>query len=125
MVFYDSPNRLLKTLEVLKEFNPNLKIAIGRELTKLFEEVVVKSVSDMHEYYSKNILKGEIVGMVYKQSDDADYNLPVLEIEKLKSLGFSSRDISLITHALYDVNKNEVINYLNKRGVQIQTHDGD
>lgn len=36
LVFYDSPNRLLKTLEYINKFNPDAKVAVGRELTKIF-----------------------------------------------------------------------------------------
>ena len=37
LVFYESPNRLLETLEVIQTEFPNKKVAIGRELTKKFE----------------------------------------------------------------------------------------
>ena len=34
-VFYDSPNRIVKTLEYIKNVRPNSKVAFGRELKKL------------------------------------------------------------------------------------------
>lgn len=109
IVFYESPNRLLKTLEIIKIYNSELNIAIGRELTKLFEEVIVMNVKDAYEYYSTHILKGEIVGMIYKNTSEESKNIPVREIKILKELNFSNRDISLILHSLYGVNKNEIL----------------
>ena len=37
IVFYDSPERILKTLSVIKEARGDIKIALGRELSKLFD----------------------------------------------------------------------------------------
>lgn len=113
LVFYDSPNRLLKTLEAVKGFNPSAKVAVGRELTKVFEEVVVDDVQNVIEYYKKNVLKGEIVAMVYK-SESAEYSqIEILEqINKLKRKKFGAKDISTILATLYDVNKNDVYKML-------------
>jgi len=113
MVFYESPNRLLKTLEYIKKFNPDLKVAVGRELTKIFEEIVVENVEKVIEYYNKNVLKGEIVAMVYKQEDIEFSQTEMLEkINSLKKLKYSTKDISTILASLYDVNKNDVYKLL-------------
>ena len=107
LVFYESPNRLIETLEIIKEDYPNKKIAIGRELTKKFEEIKVLSVIDMVEYYKNNILKGELVLMLYK--DNAKLKLDLMDrIKKLRALKYGNKDISKILSSLFDVNKNEV-----------------
>ena len=111
-VFYESPNRLLKTLEILSKIDSNLKIAIGRELTKIFEEVIIMNVSEAVEYYSKSTLKGEIVCMLYKHSDNGAEEMPLKEINLLKAHNFSDKDISSIIHILYKTNKNNIIKYL-------------
>jgi len=109
LVFYESPNRLLKTLEYVKKFNPSAKVAVGRELTKMFEEVVVNEIQNIINYYKKNILKGEIVAMVYK-SISAEFSQIELEdkILKLKQKNFGAKEISTILATLYEINKNEV-----------------
>lgn len=113
IVFYESPNRLLKTLEYIKKFNPELKVAVGRELTKIFEEIVVENVDKVIEYYKKNVLKGEIVAMVYKQENVEFSENEMLErINSLKKLKFSTKDISTILASLYGVNKNDVYKLL-------------
>lgn len=108
-VFYESPNRLLKTLEFVKKFDKNAKVAIGRELTKVFEEVVVDDVVNVIDYFKNNILKGEIVGMVYKQ-ENVEFSQAELrdKIELLKKRKFSTKDISTILADLYELNKNDI-----------------
>lgn len=109
MVFYDSPNRLLKTLEIIRNFDSGAKIAVGRELTKIFEEIVVGEVQNVIEHYKKNILKGEIVAMVYKKECEDFSQAEILEkINLLKKKNFSAKDISTIISTLYNANKNEV-----------------
>lgn len=108
-VFYDSPNRLLKTLEYIKKFNPNAKIAVGRELTKIFEEIVVDKVENVIDYFKNNVLKGEIVAMVYKKEEIEFSRKEILEkIELLKKKQFGAKDISTILASLYNMNKNDV-----------------
>jgi 16S rRNA (cytidine1402-2'-O)-methyltransferase len=108
-VFYESPNRLLKTLEYIKKINPSAKVAIGRELTKLFEEVIVDNIQDVIEYYKKNVLKGEIVVMVYKRENIEISQSDLQEkINLLKNRNFSTKNISTILADLYDLNKNDI-----------------
>jgi 16S rRNA (cytidine1402-2'-O)-methyltransferase len=62
MVFYESPHRLIKTLDQFIEyFGENRKAAICREISKIHEETVRGTLKELQEYYSNNTLKGEIV----------------------------------------------------------------
>lgn len=109
LVFYDSPNRLIKTLEAIKAFNSTAKVAIGRELTKIFEEIVIDEVQNVIEYYKNNVLKGEIVAMVYKKEGVEFSQTELVEkISKLQQKKFGAKEISIILSTLYDINKNEV-----------------
>ena len=54
MVFYESPHRILKTLESLIKFCPNKKVCIARELTKIYEEFKTDSPTEVLEYLNKN-----------------------------------------------------------------------
>jgi 16S rRNA (cytidine1402-2'-O)-methyltransferase len=106
LVFYESPNRILDTLRFIKEIRGEVKIALARELTKLFEEVVIDDVSKVLDHYNDGI-KGEIVCMVYPNSSEegVDFNS---QIELLKEKGFKSKEISVILSTLYNVNKNNI-----------------
>jgi 16S rRNA (cytidine1402-2'-O)-methyltransferase len=62
MIFYESPHRLMKTLEQLAEaFGPERQACVSRELTKLHEENARGTLAELVEYYQTNPLKGEIV----------------------------------------------------------------
>lgn len=54
MVFYESPHRILKTLESLVKFCPDKKVCIARELTKIYEEFKTGSPSEVLEYFNTN-----------------------------------------------------------------------
>ena len=78
------------------------------ELTKIFEEVVVDNVSNVIKHFAQNILKGEIVGMVYRDNyDNSDLDLDE-KIKILKTQNFKSKEIATILSALYKINKNDV-----------------
>jgi 16S rRNA (cytidine1402-2'-O)-methyltransferase len=65
MVFYESPHRLMKTLEQFAEaFGPDRTASVSRELTKLYEENVRGTLSELISYYLEHPIKGEIVLVV-------------------------------------------------------------
>jgi len=66
MVFYESPHRILKTLESLNKFCPNKKVCIARELTKIYEEFKTGSPNELLEYLTQNPTKqkGEFTVLV-------------------------------------------------------------
>ena len=106
IVFYESPERIIKTLKIILKERGDIKIALGRELTKLFEEIKFGSVSEILNYYSDGI-KGEIVCMIYADENTQDSEINY-RISELKSKGFKDKDISLILSTLFEYNKNEV-----------------
>jgi len=64
VVFYESPHRFTKALESLNKFlKPERKIAVARELTKMFEEIKIGTVSEIISYYEENKdkVRGEFV----------------------------------------------------------------
>jgi 16S rRNA (cytidine1402-2'-O)-methyltransferase len=66
LIFYESPHRLVKTLEQFVEtFGPDRQASVSRELTKLFEETVTDSLAALaKEFGSRQAIKGEIVIVV-------------------------------------------------------------
>lgn len=67
VMYYESPHRVMKNLELLQKFAPEKSIILGRELTKMFEEVVRGNVSDVLGYFTSHPekRKGEFVIIVY------------------------------------------------------------
>lgn len=109
-VFYESPNRLLETLDNIAElYGEDKVIAVGRELTKMYEEVKIGKLSEIIKYYQINPLKGEIVVMVYAQDSCGLSDDDLLQkINILKDEGFSKKDIAGIISKLFGENKNKI-----------------
>jgi len=68
VIYYDSVHRVLKNLKLLHEIAPQVRIVLGRELTKMYEEVIRGDVNEVIEYFENNTdkVKGEFAIVVYK-----------------------------------------------------------
>jgi len=65
MIFYESPMRLVKTLEEFTSyFGADRICSVSRELTKLFEENKRGTLAEVAAYFSERTVKGEIVIIV-------------------------------------------------------------
>jgi len=65
MIFYESPHRLIKTLEeFLNAFGNERRVSVSRELTKIFEETKRGTIEELIEYFKSKTVKGEIVIIV-------------------------------------------------------------
>ncbi len=65
MVFYESPIRLVKTLnEFIQYLGAQRQCCVSRELTKKFEENKRGSLQEVHDYFNTKAVKGEIVIVV-------------------------------------------------------------
>lgn len=65
-VFYESPHRIIKTLESLVKFCPNKKVCVARELTKIYEEFKTGTPIELLGFYTQNPekVRGEFVVLV-------------------------------------------------------------
>ncbi len=68
LVLYEAPHRLLKTLHDLKTGLGNREIAVCRELTKKFEEILRGSISEMIGHFSSKKPLGEFVLIIKGRS---------------------------------------------------------
>ena len=65
LIFYESPMRLVKTLEdLIQYFGPDRACSVSRELTKLFEENARGTLAEVHAHFKSKTVKGEIVIVV-------------------------------------------------------------
>ena len=65
MVFYESPMRLVKTLnEFIQYFGAERHCCVSRELTKKFEENARGTLQEVHDHFNAKTVKGEIVIVV-------------------------------------------------------------
>lgn len=65
-VFYESPHRIIKTLESLNNFCGDKKVTIARELTKIYEQFLKGNPKELLEYFENNPdkIRGEFVVIV-------------------------------------------------------------
>ena len=65
MIFYESPMRLIKTLEeFIQVFGAERQCCVSRELTKMFEENKRGTLKEVAEHFKQKTVKGEIVIIV-------------------------------------------------------------
>ncbi len=65
MIFYESPHKLIKTLTNFVEyFGEERQVSVSRELTKLYEETIRGTTTEVLEHYTNKPPKGEIVIVV-------------------------------------------------------------
>lgn len=65
IIFYESPHKLVKTLgHFVDYFGADRPISVSRELTKLFEETIRGTATEVFAYYTNKPPKGEIVIVV-------------------------------------------------------------
>jgi 16S rRNA (cytidine1402-2'-O)-methyltransferase len=70
MIFYESPFRLIKTLEQLSEaLGADRKASVSRELSKMHEETARGSLAELVEHFKSKTIKGEIVIIVAGKED--------------------------------------------------------
>lgn len=68
-ILYESPHRLIKCLEQLKEFcGAERQASVAREISKLYEEIKTATLEELIIYFNEKKVKGEIVVVVSGQS---------------------------------------------------------
>lgn len=66
VIFYESPKRIVRTLKDILEFMGDRPAVIGRELTKLHEEMIRGNVSKLLSHFTQKTPRGEFVIMIGK-----------------------------------------------------------
>lgn len=108
LIFYESPHRLIDTLNDMLKILGNRNISISREITKKFEEIYRGTISDVIN--ELDVLKGEFVIVVEGNKDVNDFsNLSILDHVNLYiENGLDSKEaIKKVAHER-KLNKNEV-----------------
>jgi 16S rRNA (cytidine1402-2'-O)-methyltransferase len=115
-VFYESPKRLVSTLERIREHLGDVQTCVARELTKIHEEYVTGSITEALSRFKNKEPKGEITVIIMGCADDKE-ELPDIAVkaEELLENGYSKRDAAKILHDLYKRPKNEIYGMLLKK----------
>ncbi|MCF0104386.1 MAG: rRNA small subunit methyltransferase 1 [Eggerthellaceae bacterium] len=117
LIFYESPKRIIKTLEVFSKTLPNRKICLCRELTKLHEDVIFGTAEEvktalLDRFTFPEQVKGEIcfvVDVVQTKSDtriDQLLDLAKGFLEDIKDSKLSNKDKSKLLVKYFGLDKN-------------------
>lgn len=79
IIFYESPHRVINSLEDMLSILGNRKIAIGRELTKHYEEIFRGSFEQALQRFSEGVVKGEFVVIVDGSKDVVQVEINIEE----------------------------------------------
>lgn len=112
MIFYESPYRILNTLDDMIEIFDDRQICLARELTKKFEEYIRGTLIEVRDIV-KDGLKGEIVLIVSgreKEEKKVDDNFIISSINDLINTGLSNKDAINVVAKRFNLKKNDVYN---------------
>jgi 16S rRNA (cytidine1402-2'-O)-methyltransferase len=111
LIFFESPQRVLDMLADLEEICGDRQVVIGRELTKMFEEVLRGKVSELRASLATRGVKGEFAILVtgQEESHSPEEERPLAEeIQELCAQGFSLKDVARIVSESRGLPKREV-----------------
>ena len=107
LCFYESPHRIKQTLSLLYEVLGDRKVSLQRELTKLNEEKIYGTLSELVDIDESSI-KGEMVIIIEGNNSKEDFSNDEI-IEKVNyfiSKGVSKKDAIEIVSEFYKIRKN-------------------
>ncbi len=109
LVFYETANRIIKTLNVVKEIFIGREVAVAREITKIYEECISGSAEDLISHFSDKEPKGEMVMMISPPTDNDNVNtidLKALIRQELSQNSLKTAVKNIVSK--YNLNKNDV-----------------
>ena len=95
IIIYESPHRLLSTLDLIYNNLGNRKIAVCRELTKLHEEIVRGNIDEVIKTFEERTIKGEFVLVIEGKQQE------MIEEENRKKW----ENLTVREHILYYIEK--------------------
>ena len=132
VVFFETANRLLDTLSTLCEIFPDRQIALAREMTKVYEEVLIDTPKNLVSHFLTTPPRGEFVGLIHPaveiQSDEdfSSSTIPqglnrerIIEMLNFLLKHMSLKDASAFIANTFEISKKVVYNL----GLEIKQND--
>ena len=116
-ITYESPHRIKETLKQIGCIDPKRKLSLARELTKLHEEILRGTSTELLDHFEKHAPRGECV-LLFSPSDETVF-LEHLSLQELvamfqKNLQLSKMEAIKLAAQLRHLPKKEVYNYFTK-----------
>lgn len=108
LIFYESPKRLVASLEAMEKAFAGRTVCVARELTKIYEEFTRGSFAEVITHYKKNAVKGEVV-ILLSPSIAQKIDAKDIEAELRSLLGtYKLKEASDIIATKYGISKKTV-----------------
>lgn len=111
-VCFESPKRVLTTLNILSPLAKGHQIALTRELTKIHEECLKGSVEEILEHFENKQVKGELILLIEGKKKCLTSSLSFKDqVEQLqKDYGLTTKEAIKLTSELFGISKKEIYN---------------
>ena len=121
LVFFESPHRLLSTLQVFMDNLGDRRCCVARELTKLFEEYSRGNLSQVLASYKKGQIKGELTVMVKgfrvtENPEPPSWEEIAAYAAELQEQGLSTGEVAKEAARQFGLPKREIYNRLVTKG---------
>ncbi len=111
-IFYEAPHRLIKTLNNMSEvLDSERKIVVARELTKIHEEFIRGTISEVTDYFEQNAPRGEFVVLVSPntiEEKQLSWSELIKSVNRLVDKGESKKSAIKTVAQENNVSKNEL-----------------
>ena len=111
-IFYEAPHRLVKTLNNMSEIlDSERKIVVARELTKIHEEFIRGTISEVTDYFKQNAPRGEFVVLIspnVAQETQLSWAELIKSVNRLVDKGESKKSAIKTVAQENNVSKNEL-----------------
>lgn len=107
IIFYESANRLIKSIDSFIESFYNFDIVIARELTKIYEEYIRGDKNSIKDILKDKTIKGEIVILLKIKKELKEVNIKE-ELKRYLEKGYTKKDAINIITKEFNLSKNRV-----------------
>ena len=114
-VAFEAPGRVGATLAALAAVDPERQVAVTRELTKVYEEVVRGSAAELADRYSSAPPKGEVTLVIAGATREVDDEAAIVAVERLVAAGARTKDAAAVVSELTGARTNALYRAVQER----------
>ena len=109
LIFYESPHRIISTLQSMKEILGDRRISLNREISKMYEEIYRGTISNVLQELGGEV-KGEFVIIVEGNKDNVSYdNMSIKDhIRKYIDLGYNEKEAMKLVAKDRNMSKSDI-----------------
>lgn len=116
LIFYESPERIFNTLNIINRIDPSSSVFVAREMTKQYEEFIRGSPLYLLNLFAQGKKKGEFTVVIKFSETKEETDIDPKLIEILKNEGIKTKTIAKILSKYYKIPSRSIYNELIKKG---------